>query len=192
MTTNSPSCLASVECGWVPFTTSEKLKMAGVKSVGPTRQRVKGTHPHSTLAKQLGEFVVIYSPLQMAADAMENYEGQPALTFIESCPTTWSKTIIPNGKIGEFVTVARKERDGDRWFVGSITNERAREIALPLDFLDAEGQYRAIIYEDGPGADYQTNPYPMTIRQEVVSHKTVLQLHLARSGGAAIRIEKVK
>ena len=153
---------------------------------------VKGTHPHSTLAKQLGEFVVIYSPLQMAADAMENYEGQPALTFIESCPTTWSKTIIPNGKIGEFVTVARKERDGDRWFVGSITNERAREIALPLDFLDAEGQYRAIIYEDGPGADYQTNPYPMTIRQEVVSHKTVLQLHLARSGGAAIRIEKVK
>ena len=62
---------------------------------------VKGTHPHSTLAKQLGEFVVIYSPLQMAADAIENYEGQPALTFIESCPTTWSKTIVPNGEIGK-------------------------------------------------------------------------------------------
>ena len=153
---------------------------------------VRGTHPHSTLAKQLGEFVVIYSPLQMAADAIENYEGQPALTFIESCPTTWGKTLVPNGEIGKYVTVARKERDGDRWFVGSITNERAREIASPLDFLDAEGQYRAIIYEDGPGADYQTNPYPMAIRQEVVSHKTELQLHLARSGGAAIRIEKVK
>ena len=62
---------------------------------------VKGTHPHSTLAKQLGEFVVIYSPLQMAADAIENYDGQPALTFIESCPTTWSKTIVPNGEIGK-------------------------------------------------------------------------------------------
>ena len=111
---------------------------------------VRGTHPHSTLAKQLGEFVVIYSPLQMAADAIENYEGQPALTFIESCPTTWGKTLVPNGEIGKYVTVARKERGGDRWFVGSITNEEARQIDLPLGFLEAGKQYRAIIYEDGP------------------------------------------
>ncbi len=152
---------------------------------------VKGTHPHSTLAKQLGEFVVIYSPLQMAADAIENYEGHPALTFIESCPTTWSKTVVPHGKIGEYVTVARKERDGDRWFVGSITNEQARNIDLPLDFLDADGLYSAMIYEDGPGADYQTNPYPITIRQEVVSRTSVLKLHLARSGGVAIRLDKI-
>lgn len=152
---------------------------------------VKGTHPHSTLAKQLGEFVVIYSPLQMAADAIENYEGHPALTFIESCPTTWSKTVVPHGKIGEYVTVARKERDGDRWFVGSITNEQARNIDLPLDFLDADGLYSAMIYEDGPGADYQTNPYPITIRQEVVSQTSVLKLRLARSGGVAIRLDKI-
>ncbi len=152
---------------------------------------VKGTHPHSTLAKQLGEFVVIYSPLQMAADAIENYEGHPALTFIESCPTTWSKTVVPHGKIGEYVTVARKERDGDRWFVGSITNEQARNIDLPLDFLDADGLYSAMIYEDGPGADYQTNPYPITIRQEVVSRTSVLKLRLARSGGVAIRLDKI-
>ena len=151
---------------------------------------VKGTHPHSTLAKQLGEFVVLYSPLQMAADAIENYEGQPALTFIESCPTTWSKTLVPNGEIGQYITVARKERNGDRWFVGSITNEEARTLRVPLDFLDSGKQYRAIVYEDGPDADYEHNPYPMTIRQEDVTSQSVLTLRLARSGGAAIRIEK--
>ncbi len=150
---------------------------------------VRGTHPHSTLAKQLGEFVVIYSPLQMAADAIENYEGQPALTFIESCPTTWGKTLVPNGEIGKYVTVARKERGGDRWFVGSITNEEARQIDLPLGFLEAGKQYRAIIYEDGPDADYERNPYPMTIRQVPVTNQSVLTLKLARSGGAAVRIE---
>ena len=152
---------------------------------------VKGTHPHSTLAKQLGEFVVIYSPLQMAADAIENYEGQPALTFIESCPTTWSRTLVPHGEIGKYVTVARKERGGDNWFVGSITNEEARELTLALDFLDKGARYRAVIYEDGPDADYETNPYPMTIRQVEVDCNSSLRLRLARSGGAAIRIEKL-
>jgi alpha-glucosidase len=153
---------------------------------------VPGTHPHSTLAKQLGEFVVIYSPLQMAADAIENYEGQPALSFIESCPTTWSKTLVPNGEIGQYITVARKERgESGRWFIGSITNETARQIALPLSFLDADTSYRAIIYEDGPQADYETNPYVMTIRQIEVDSRSVLHLNLARSGGAAVRIEKL-
>lgn len=154
---------------------------------------VPGTHPHSTLAKQLGEFVVIYSPLQMAADAIENYEGQPALTFIESCPTTWSKTLVPSGEIGQYITVARRERgDGGRWFIGSITNETARQIELPLSFLDADTTYRAIIYEDAADADYETNPYAMTIRQTEVTRESILHLSLARSGGAAIRIEKVK
>lgn len=154
---------------------------------------VPGTHPHSTLAKQLGEFVVIYSPLQMAADAIENYEGQPALTFIESCPTTWSKTLVPNGEIGQYITVARRERgDGGRWFIGSITNETARQIELPLSFLDADTTYRAIIYEDAADADYETNPYAMTIRQTEVTRESILHLNLVRSGGAAIRIEKVK
>ena len=154
---------------------------------------VPGTHSHSTLAKQLGEFVVIYSPLQMAADAIENYEGQPALTFIESCPTTWSKTLVPNGEIGQYITVSRRERgDGGRWFIGSITNETARQIELPLSFLDADTTYRAIIYEDAADADYETNPYAMTIRQTEVTRESILHLNLARSGGAAIRIEKVK
>ena len=153
---------------------------------------MKGTHPHSTLAKQLGEFVVIYSPLQMAADAIENYEGQPALTFIESCPTTWSKTLVPHGEIGKYVTVARKERGGDNWWVGSITNEEARTLELRLDFLDEGATYRAVIYEDGPTADFERNPYEMTIRQQEVTCQSTLTLRLARSGGAGIRIERIK
>ena len=88
--------------------------------------------------------------------------------------------------------MARKERNGERWFVGSITNEEARTIDLPLDFLDEGATYRAVIYEDGPNADFETNPYPMTIRQEEVTRMSVLPLSLARSGGAAIRIEKNK
>ena len=151
---------------------------------------VKGTHPHSTLAKQLGEFVVIYSPLQMAADAIENYEGQPALSFIENCPTTWSKTLVPNGEIGKYITIARKARHDDSWFIGSITNEEARNIDVALDFLDEGAAYRAMIYEDGPEADYEHNPYEMTIRQVNVVKGDTLHLRLARSGGAAIRIEK--
>ena len=151
---------------------------------------VKGTHPHSTLAKQLGEFVVIYSPLQMAADAIENYEGQPALSFIENCPTTWSKTLVPNGEIGKYITIARKARHDDSWFIGSITNEEARNIDVALDFLDEGAAYRAMIYEDGPEADYEQNPYEMTIRQINVVKGDTLHLRLARSGGAAIRIEK--
>ena len=153
---------------------------------------VPGTHPHSTLAKQLGEFVVIYSPLQMAADAIENYEGQPALSFIESCPTTWSRTLVPNGEIGKYITIARKERGGDRWFIGSITNEEARSLHVSLDFLDEGATYRAIIYEDGPEADFERNPYEMTIRQIAVTKADTLHLRLARSGGAAVRIEKAK
>ena len=151
---------------------------------------VKGTHPHSTLAKQLGEFVVIYSPLQMAADAIENYEGHPALSFIETCPTTWSKTLVPNGEIGKYITIARKARHGDSWFIGSITNEEARNIDVALDFLDEGATYRAMIYEDGPEADYEHNPYEMTIRQMNVVKGDTFYLRLARSGGAAIRIEK--
>ena len=126
----------------------------------------------------------------MAADAIENYEGQPAFTFIESCPTTWSQTLVPNGEIGKYITTVRKERNGDRWFIGSITNEEARNLDITLDFLDDDATYRAMIYEDGPNADYESNPYEMTIRQIEVKKDDTLHLNLARSGGAAIRIEK--
>lgn len=153
---------------------------------------VEGTHPHSTLAKQLAEFVVLYSPLQMAADEISNYEFHPALSFIESCPTTWSKTVVPNGVIGSYVTIARKERGGDTWFVGSLTGSDSREISLKLDFLDRDAVYEAFVYEDGEGADYQANPYSMGFRQVEVTADSVLDIRLARGGGAAIRIVKVR
>ncbi len=156
------------------------------------RGAVKNIHPHSTLSKQLAEFVVLYSPLQMAADAIENYEGQPALTFIESCPTTWSKTIVPNGEIGKYITVCRKERGGDRWFIGSMTDGDRRQLEVALDFLDAGKTYLAIIYEDGVDADYETNPYAMGIRQVEVRKGDLLHFALARSGGAAVRIQPIK
>ena len=153
---------------------------------------VPGTRPKSTLAKQLAEFVVLYSPLQMAADAIESYENHPALSFIESCPTTWCKTIVPNGEIGHYVTIARQARDGSgRWFIGSLTDEASRTLDLPLTFLDGGKRYRAMIYEDGPGADYLDNPMSMSIRQQEVTAGDVLTLRLARSGGVAIRLTPI-
>lgn len=151
-----------------------------------------GTHPQSTLARQLAEFIILYSPLQMAADMIENYEGQPAFSFIESCPTSWCKTIVPNGEIGKYITIARKDRNNNNWFMGSITDSHCRDMYIPLEFLDKGERYRAIIYEDGPDADYISNPYPMTIRQIYVNSESSIHLHLANGGGAAIRFEANK
>jgi len=155
-----------------------------------TNKAVPGTHPQTTIAKQLAEYVVIYAPLQMAADMIENYENHPALTFIESCPTDWEKTVVPDAEIGKYVTIARKERGGDNWFIGSITDENARDMELSLDFLDKGTEYLMTVYEDGSGADYRTNPYPLSIRMEDITSESVVRLHLAPSGGAAIRIIK--
>lgn len=150
---------------------------------------VPGTRPQSTIAKQLAEFVILYSPLQMAADAIESYENHPALSFIESCPTTWRKTIVPNGEIGRYVTIARQARDDSgQWFIGSLTDETARTLTVPLDFLEPGKHYRAFIYEDGPDADYRDNPMSLAIRQIDITSADTLTLRLARSGGAAIRL----
>lgn len=152
---------------------------------------VPATRPQTTLAKQLAEYVVIYSPLQMAADMIENYEGQPALTFIESCPTTWDTTKVLDAKIGNYLVTARKDRDSDRWFIGGVTDETARDVEIALDFLDAGARYQAMIYADAAEADYQSNPYAMTILQQEVDASSVLRLHMARSGGFAIRLVKL-
>lgn len=113
------------------------------------------------------------------------------MTFIESCPTTWSKTIIPNGEIGKYITVCRKERGGDRWFVGTMTDGDRRQLEVTLDFLDADKTYLAVIYEDGADADYESNPYAMGIRQVEVRRGDTLHFALARSGGAAVRIQPI-
>lgn len=152
---------------------------------------VPKTHPQTTLAKQLSLYILLYTPWQMAADMIENYEYQPALTFIESCPTNWEETRVLDAKIGKYLVTARKDRDSDRWFVGGATDAEARDITLSFDFLDANVNYRAVIYKDGDEADYRTNPYPMTILQQDVTSANTLNIHLAPSGGFAIRIEKI-
>lgn len=153
---------------------------------------VPGTRPQNTLAHQLAEYVVIYSPGHMAADLIENYEHQPAFKFIEEVPTDWERTLVPHAAMGRYVTYARQERGTANWYVGSVTDATARDLTLPLDFLSDGMRYEAIIYEDGPDADYRTNPYPMTIRRMEVDRSTVLGLHLAPGGGAAIQILRVE
>ena len=149
------------------------------------------TRVQTTLAKQLALSVVIYSPLQMASDMIENYENQPAFEFITSCPTNWSKTVVPNAVIGEFVTIARKDRDSENWYLGSITNEQARTLEVKLDFLDKNATYKAKIFKDGKDAEYKSNPYPVEIVEQQVTQKDVLKLNLATSGGTAIIFEKI-
>ena len=148
---------------------------------------VPGTRPQTTLAHQLAEYVVIYSPGHMAADQIENYEHQPAFKFIEDVPTNWERTLVPHAAMGKYVVYARQERGTDNWYIGGVTDGEARDFDLPLEFL-GNGSYRAIIYEDGPDADYRTNPYPMTIRRMDVDATTTLTLHLAPGGGIAIQL----
>lgn len=150
-----------------------------------------GTRVQTTLAKQLALNVILFSPLQMASDMIENYEGRPEFSFITSCPTTWAKTVVPAARIGEYVVIARKDRNSENWFVGCITNSDARKMVLSLDFLDADAAYKATLYCDGEGADYETNPYPVVISEREVNADTLLDLSLARGGGVAIGIEKI-
>lgn len=149
------------------------------------------TYVHTTLAKQLALSVIIYSPLQMASDMIENYENNPAFEFITSCPTDWAQTVVPDAKIGEYVTIARKDKESENWFVGSITNGDARQLSLPLSFLAKDKKYKAKIFKDGNGADYKSNPYPVDVFEQEVDLNTVLTLNLAPSGGTAIILTQI-
>jgi alpha-glucosidase len=146
----------------------------------------KENRVRSTLANQLALFVVLYSPLQMAADLPENYEGNPAFEFIESVPVDWDQTRVLNGEIGDFVTIARK--NGDRWYIGSITDESRRTLTLQLAFLEADTKYTARIFADGEDADWESNPAAIDIRDEAVTSDTILTVDLAPGGGQAIII----
>lgn len=141
---------------------------------------------HSTIAKQLALFVVLYSPLQMAADLPENCKNNPAFQFIKDVPVNWDETRVLNGKIGDYVTIAR--RADDDWFIGSITDENSRMLELPLDFLDEDTEYRVTVYSDGPTADWEVEPYDIEIRGFNVTAIDTLEVKLARGGGQAIQI----
>jgi alpha-glucosidase len=153
---------------------------------------VKGTRVNTTLAKQLALYVIIFSPLQMASDLPENYAGKPAFEFIKKVPCTWSDTKVLNAEIGKYVTMARKDRNSEEWYIGSITNEDPRTLTINLAFLKDSVDYRAEIYADGEQADYKTNPDPVTISTKVVNSKMQLDLELAKGGGTAIRLVPVR
>jgi alpha-glucosidase len=141
----------------------------------------------STLARQLAYYVVIYSPLHMAADLPVNYRNNAAFQFIRDVPTDWETTRVLHAKIGDYVTIARKDRNSEDWYLGSITDEDKRSLEAPLDFLEPGRPYVAHIYADGTAADYRTNPLDMNIATFLVNSDVVLDLGLAPGGGQAIR-----
>lgn len=144
------------------------------------------TQPGTTNAAEAALNVVLFSPLQMAADMIENYENLPVFEFVTACPTTWAKTVVPEAEIGKYVTIARKDRNSENWFLGSVTGEEPREMKLPLTFLDADARYLARIFADGEGAHYHDNPYPVDIRECEVTADSVLEIRQAPGGGTAI------
>jgi alpha-glucosidase len=154
---------------------------------GPARRNDE-SRVRTTLAKQLALYVVIYSPLQMAADLPENYVGKPAFQFIRDVAVDWDTSRVIDGKIGDYVIVARRERNGPQWFLGAITDEQARTFDVPLTFLDRGKSYVADIYADGPGANWETNPLPVAILHRTVTRASRLRIALAPGGGQAIRI----
>lgn len=144
---------------------------------------------HSTLAKQLALYITMYSPLQMAADLPENYAAHmDAFKFIKDVATDWDDTKILEAEPGDFITIARKEKGKDNWFVGAITDENSRSSAVSLSFLDKGKKYVATLYADTENADWKTNPEAYTVNSFLVDSETSIRLLLAKGGGAAISI----
>lgn len=146
---------------------------------------------HTTLAKQLALFVIMYSPIQMAADLPENYERFPdAFQFIVDVPVDWQKKKVLYAEPGEYVVIARKDRNSDNWFIGAITDENKRMFNLSLNFLD-EGMYEAIIYNDSEDAHWNSNPMSYKIEKKKLTRSDQLIIHLAEGGGCAVSLKKI-
>lgn len=148
---------------------------------------------HTTLVKQLALYVVLYSPIQMAADLPENYEKYyDAFQFIKDVGVDWDDTKVIAAEPGEYITTARKEKGTENWYIGAITNAESRSEVVPLNFLNKGQKYIATLYADGDGADWKTNPEAYKITKFLVNANTKLNLKLAPGGGAAISITPVK
>ena len=145
----------------------------------------------TTLVKQLALYVTMYSPLQMAADIIDNYERFPEpFQFIKDVAVDWDDTKVLKAEPGDYLLIARKAKNKDEWFVGGITDENARTLNIDFSFLDSSVPYVATIYEDGKDADYVTNPQRYHIYKKLVTYKSKLDQKLARSGGVAISLKK--
>ena len=146
----------------------------------------------TTLVKQLALYVTMYSPLQMAADLYQNYEKHlDAFQFIKDVAVDWDNTYILEAEPGDYVTIARKARGENEWFIGGITDENSRVAIINLDFLPKGKKYQATIYADGKKADWKDNPKDYIISNRKVSCKTVLKQKLAAGGGVAISIKEL-
>jgi alpha-glucosidase len=150
------------------------------------------TRVQSTLANQLALYVVLYSPLQMACDLPTNYTLKQPFRFIKDVPADWQVTKVINGEIGEYITIARKDRNSDDWYLGSITDENARTLKIDLSFLDDGAEYETNIYADGEKADWKTNPTDFAYTEKIVRSSDQLILKLAPGGGQAIRFRLKK
>ena len=147
---------------------------------------------HTTLAKQLALYVTMYSPLQMAADLPENYERYAdAFQFIKDVAVDWQDSKYLEAEPGDYLTVVRKEKNGERWFLGAITDENARKTEIKLDFLTSNKKYQAIIYQDGTDADWKNNPKSYVIKTMEVTSKSKIKLNLANGGGTAISFKPI-
>ena len=147
----------------------------------------------ATICNQLGLYLTMYSPLQMAADLPENYEKQPtAFQFIKDVAVDWDESRYLAAEPGDYIVVARKAKGTGKWFVGGISDENAREIAISLDFLEKGKKYEATIYADGKDAHYMENPHSYTVTKKAVTAKSKMTLRLAAGGGVAIALKEIK
>lgn len=143
---------------------------------------------HTTLAKQLALYVTMYSPLQMAADLPENYEKHlDAFQFIKDVAVNWDQSVYLEAEPGDFLTVARKTKGKDEWFLGAITDENAHTTNIELNFLTPGKTYKATVYEDGKDAHWEKNPKSYAIKTIQVTSNSKIKLNLTNGGGAAIR-----
>jgi len=149
----------------------------------------KGNTPIlSTLAKQLALYVVIYSPIQMAADLPENYKANPGpFQFIKDVAVDWDDTRMLAGEVGDLAVFARKARNSPEWFLGAVGDEQERRFDVSLSFLDPGKRYEAQIYRDGDDADYRTNPRSIIIEKRIVTSADRLAERIAPGGGTAVR-----
>lgn len=147
----------------------------------------------STLARQLALYVTMYSPLQMAADLPENYEKYAdAFQFIKDVPVDWQKSVYLEAEPGRYITIARKDKHSNDWYVGCTAHEGGHTSELLLNFLDKGKKYEATIYADAKDANWKTNPKAYTITKQKVNAKTKLKLTAAQGGGYAISIKEIK
>lgn len=145
---------------------------------------------NTTLCKQLALYVCLYSPLQMAADLIENYEKKmDAFQFIKDVPCDWDSTVVIDAEPGDYIYTARKEKGKSNWYFGAITDEKPRDVVLPLSFLEKGKSYIATIYMDGEKANWKTNPTDYKIESKKVDHKDRLKFKLAPGGGCAIKFQ---